>query len=165
MPNRNSIRIPRTLYFRGSPLSVAKEDSPAETKSFKIQHSTHNMLQPPSLQRFRSLLFLQRLLGVGHQRALNPNSAGQHTEFGPDKANWVTRKLKLSSKVACLLIAFFESVAAFSLLLQIQDILFLLCVILSWCCKATETASLHAKRAWAVEILLSQNTTRQMSTA
>ena len=70
------------------------------------------------------MLFLQRLLGVGHQRALNPNSAGQHTEFGPDKANWVTRKLKLSSKVSCLLIVFFESVAAFSLLLQIQDILF-----------------------------------------
>ena len=30
----------------------------------------------------------------------------------------------MSSKVACLPIAFFESVAAFSLLLQIQDILF-----------------------------------------
>ena len=47
-----------------------------------------------------------------------------NTQSLAEKANWVTRKIKLSSKVACLPIAFFESVAAFSLLLQIQDILF-----------------------------------------
>ena len=131
--------IPRTLYFPGSPLSVAKADSPAETKSFKIQHSTHNILQPPSLQRFRSLLLLQRLVGVGHQRALNPNSAGQHTEFGRqsklgDSENKVVQQGRMSThcffRICCSL---------FSLATNSGDTV-LLCVILCWCCKATETA-------------------------